>query len=322
MILARKVQVFYDPGMATSVVPSAHSERGSIAAAAPAAVRLGFGLGGSVLAIDIADDAALCLLRDAYSPMRCEPAGARAHAMLRRLADGRLHARYGRLGLRLENGGDPVPIRAAYHATREIFARFAVERPHTIALYGSLFEINGGAVLVLGPTMIGKTLLALHAANAGARFLGDETALVSLLDGDAYAMPRRPSLRESGVPLLPTARMRSAVLKSQTFFQTDRGRFWYALDEQALAGMQPNARTYPLRAVCILSARSEQPHMRRLDVATGVPLLAQRAYVRPTSLAELGSLRRATRHAIFFEMTLGTPQHSSELLLQEVRACA
>jgi hypothetical protein len=305
--------------MATAVIPPASSERGSIA---PASVRLGFGLGGSILAIDVADEAALSLLQDAYRQLHCPPAGARAHAVLRRTSDGRLHARYGRNALRLANGSDPVGIRAAYHATREIFARFASERPQSIALYAASCAVNDAGVLLLGPTMIGKTLLALHAARAGARFLGDETVLLSLASAEMCAMPRQPSLRESAIELLPDGRMRSAVLKSKSCFQTDRGLFWYALDEHALGGVQPSARVFPLRAICVLSARSDRPQIRRMDRGAGVQLLAQRAYVRPTSLAETGALRRATRHAVFLEMTLGTPQHSSELLLQEVRACA
>ena len=309
----------YDAGMATAVTPPAGSERGS---SAPASVRLGFRLGASVLELEVADEDALRLLDHAYSPLLCPPTGARVHASLRRLADGGLHVRYGRHALRMANAADPVPIRAAYHAAREIFARFAAERPRSVAFYGALCAIESGAVLVLGPTTIGKTLLALHMARAGARFLGDETALLSLATGEAYAMPRLPALRESALALLPDPAMAKDIAASDRFFPTERGRFWYALDGNALGGIEPNARAYTLRAVCVLSARADAPSLRRMEPSDGVQLLAQRAYVRPTTLAELASLRRATRHAAFFEMTLGDPQESSALLLREVRACA
>ena len=304
--------------MATAVTPPAGSERGSIA---PASVRLGFRLGASVLELDVADEDARRLLEHAYSPLACPPTGARVHASLRRLSDGGLHVRYGRHALRMANAADPVPIRAAYHAAREIFARFAAERPRSIAFYGALCAIESGAVLVLGPTTVGKTLLALHMARSGARFLGDETALLSLATGEAYAMPRLPALRESALPLLPDPAMAKAIAESEHFFATERGRFWYALDGDAL-GIEPNARPYTLRAICVLSARADAPSLRRMEPADGVQLLAQRAYVRPTTLAELSALRRATRHAAFFEMTLGDPNESSALLLREVRACA
>lgn len=304
--------------MATAVIPPATIAGSS---SAPASVRLGFGLEGSVLGLEVADDAALRLMDDAYAPLRCPPAGARVRASLRRMHDGRLQARYGRYALQLANAADPVPVRAAYHAAREIFARFACEPAQTIAIYGALCAIDGGAVLLLGPTTIGKTLLSLHLAHSGARFLGDETALLSLVNGEAYAMPRRPALRESALTLLPDARMRQNIERSSNVFPTERGRFWYALDSDTLCGLEPAARPYVLRAICVLSARGDAPVIKRLDCGVGVQQVAQRAYARPTSLAEMGSLRRATRHAAFFEMTLGTPWESSEALIREVRAC-
>ncbi|HEY9179279.1 MAG TPA: hypothetical protein VIO32_01085, partial [Candidatus Baltobacteraceae bacterium] len=217
---------------------------------------------------------------------------------------------------------DPMPVRAAYHAVREIFARFACELPHTIAMYGALCAIDGGAVLLLGSTTIGKTLLALHLAHSGAQFLGDETALLSVASGEAYAMPRRPSLRESALPLLPDARMRANIEQSSSVFATERGRFWYALDGDALCGLQPNGRPHVLRAICMLSARAEVPAIRRLDSTAGLQLAAQRAYARPSTLAQMSAVKRAMRHTAFFQMTLGTPSESAALLLREVTACA
>jgi hypothetical protein len=180
--------------------------------------------------------------------------------------------------------------------------------------------VDDGAVLLLGPTMIGKTLLALHLAQSGARFLGDETVVLALT-GEAYAMPRRPVLRESALALLPHARMVESVAASASFFPTERGRLWYSLDAQALCGIEPSAQAYPLRAVCALRDRDHDARIRRVDHAEGVKLLAQRAYARPSSLAQLSALRRATRRTAYFEMTLGTPEASCEALLREVRSC-
>lgn len=306
----------YDVGMATAVMPPAEKR----ISPAPACIHLAFRLGGRVLSLDVADDAARHLIEDAYAPLLCPAEGVRAHASMRRLTDGRLHVRYGRQALRLANTADAVPLRAAHHAAREIFARFASEPPNIVALYGSLCAIDRGAVLLLGPPAIGKTLLALHLARSGARFLGDETAVLSLTTSEVYAMPRRPALRESALPLLPHPSMAEAVASSASAFPTDRGRFWYALDSAALCGIEPSARPYALRAICILRERTGSASIRRLDSAEGVKLTAQRAYVRPTSLTQLAALRRATRHAEFFEMTLGSPQSSSETLLREVRA--
>jgi len=308
----------YHGRMATAVISPASTERSS---QAPACVRLGFRLGDAVLGLDVADEAAQHLIEDAYAPLQCPPAGASSRASLRRLGDGRLHVRYGRQILRLASAADPVSLRAEYHAAREIFARFASERRETIAVYGALCAIDGGAVLLLGPTTIGKTLLALHLAAAGALFLGDETAVISPKNSETRAMPRRPTLRESALPLLPHEAMAQAVASSPRFFSTERGRFWYALDAAALHGIEPSARPYPLRAVCVLRERGERESIVRIDSAQGLKVLAQRAYVRPTSLAQLAALHAATRRAAFFDVTVGTPESTSAALMREVRAC-
>lgn len=299
-------------------MPPAQAQRRPEAAAS---VQLAFRLGASTLSLEVADADALRLIQAAYAPMLCSVSGARVHASLRRLADGRLNVRYGRQVLRPANAVDAVPQRAAYHAAREIFARFACEPANTLAVYGAMCAVDDGAVLLLGPTTVGKTLLALHMAMNGARFLGDETVMLSLAREEAYALPRRPVLRESALPLLPDARMAQAIASSGDWFATERGRFWYALDSQALPGIEPSERIYDVRAVCILGGRGETPSIRRLDPADGVKFVAQRAYARPTSLAQVSALRRALRRAVFFEMTLGAPQASCDLLLREVRAC-
>jgi hypothetical protein len=304
--------------MATAAV----SPAGRQGAGSPSSARLAFGLGGASLSLDIADDATLCLVKEAYALLACEPRAARTQAFIRQLADGRLHVRYGRQTLRTASSVDPIPLRAAYHAAREIFARFACEPAQTLAVYGALCAVDRAGVLLLGPTAIGKTVLALHLANAGAQFLGDDTSLISLAAQEVYAMPRRPALRESALPLLPDPRMMQAVAEARTAFETERGRFWYALDAQALCGIEPSTRQYPLQTICILSGRGPAASMRAIDSGEAVKFVAQRAYARPTSLAQLGALRRVVRRVACFEMTLGTPRETAELLLRQVQTCA
>jgi hypothetical protein len=305
--------------MATAVISPNRAEQRN--AQAVACVRLGFRFGDCVLGLDVADEAARHLIDDAYALLRCPAEGVRARALLQRLSDGRLHVRYGRHALRLTNAADPIALRAAYHAAREIFARFACEPQNAIAVYGALCAVDERAVLILGPTAIGKTLLALHLVSAGARFLGDDTVVLSPVSGEAHAMPRRPALRESALPLLPAARLQDSITASSTYFETERGRFWYALDAHALGGIEPSPRPYRLRAICIVRERADEARIRAVDRDYALKLLAQRAYMRPTSLAQLSALARATRRAACFELTLGTPQASSEALLHEVAAC-
>ena len=295
--------------------------RAQRSAAASPSIPLAFRLDSGVLGLEVADQAALTLVTHAYAAMQVDAAGVKMRAYLHRLSDGRIHVRYGRQILHAAGAGSaPLPLGSAYHAAREVFARFAAEAPETLALYGALCAVDGGAVLLLGPTMIGKTVLALHLAIAGARFLGDETAAISLRDGEMYAMPRRPALRESALPLLPQAIARG-VARSECAFENGRGRFWYSLDETALDGIEPSARRYPVRAVCVINDRGEGASLRSLEPVQALKAVAQRAYGRPSSLAHVAAIRRAMRHAAFFELTLGPPEETSRLLLRELRSC-
>lgn len=284
--------------------------------------RAGFRLGAHGLMLDVSDPVAAAILERAYGAMRTDTTrGFRQSATIRRLADGRLHARYGRHVISASSGDSGAPERTAYNAAREIFARFAATVPGSMAFYGAAVGIRGAGVLIVGPSAIGKTLLALHLAHQGATFLGDETALVTLRGAELSALPRRPSLRESALRLLPTDAMRSSVASGEHAFTNESGRFWYALDERALQGIAPSGRALPLRAVCIVRDRREEYSSRRLELAGALPLIAQRAYARPSELNQLAALRKALRDAVCLEITLGKPDASASAILREVSAC-
>lgn len=282
------------------------------------AQRLTFRLGSGNLVLDVADETAARVVDRVYGRMRFD--GARSHsqsAVIRRLSDGRLHVRYGRRVVSTVQARQEQAEQAAYNAAREIFARFAASIDGTTAFYGAALGVNDAGVMIVGPATIGKTLLALHASHQGATFLGDETAMLDLRSSEVFAMPRRPAIRESALSLLPSEAMAAAVATSPDVFQTERGRFWYALDSIA-----PCERALKLRVVCIVRERRETMGVRRLDLAAAIPLIAQRAYARPSELNQVAALRKALRDVVCLEITLGTPQESAAGLLREVSACA
>lgn len=302
------------PAAVASLGPAGETPHGLLCSAQ----RLTFRLGSGNLVLDIADESAARVVDRVYGRMRCD--GARGHsqsAVIRRLSDGRLHVRYGRRVVSTMNGRQGQAEQAAYNAAREIFARFAASIDGTTAFYGAALGLGDAGVMIVGPATIGKTLLALHASHLGATFLGDETAMLNLRNGELFAMPRRPSLRESALSLLPSEAMAAAVAASQDVFHTDRGRFWYAVD-----GIVPCERALKLRVVCIVRERREMLDVRRLDLTAAIPLIAQRAYARPSELNQVAALRKALRDAVCLEISLGTPQESAERLLREVSACA
>lgn len=280
-----------------------------------------FGLAGRVLAVDADDVAAAHMLQAAYAPAletRLRPAD--HSASLRRLGDGRLNVRFDRRTLPSAQTGQATGLLSAYYAAKEVFARFAAAHPSRIAFYGSLLEVDGEAVLLLGPTTIGKTVLALHLALQGAKFLGDETAVLDLGSATIYALARKPALRESALPHL-AQELRDSVHGAEHMMETDRGRFWYALDASELGGIAPSADGYRLRAVCIIRDRGETFAMRRIALEDALPALMQRAYSRPSQLTELAALRRSMRYVAHYELTLAEPERSAAAVLQEVRAC-
>lgn len=285
--------------------------------------RMLFRVGSHTLAIDVRDAAAASLLECSYSVARCAPAARPADcvAVLNRLGGGKLQARFGRHPIAAEPSASGTSgMRAIYHAAREIFARCASAQPGTLAFYGVLAHVAHGSVLLLGPTAIGKSLTALHLSELGAKFLGDETALLSLSTGEISALPRRPSLRESALEFLPAA-LRPRIEGATACFQTERGRFWYGL-QPAEIGVEPSARSSSLRAVCVLRGRSDRFSARRLDLHEALPAIVQRAYARPSDLAQTTRLRHALSGAACYDVTLGSPAESAQQLMEELAKCA
>ncbi len=279
-------------------------------------------LAGRTLAIEVDDESVAQILRTTYVDARIPNMRTWDHtASLRRLSDGRLHVRFDRRTLAIGEPA-PVPLLSAYYATKEVFARFAAAHPGSIAFYGALVAVRNGAVLILGPTTIGKTLFALHLTAHGAAFLGDETALLDLRTARVCALARKPALRDSALAYLPSPEMRSSVSSADTMVDTERGRFWYALAAEHLGGIAPSDRSHRLAAVCVIRERAPMHAVERVDMSRALPAIMQRAYTRPSQLAQLSSLRRAMRSVAFYEVTLADPRDTAAAFLSEVSQCA
>lgn len=294
-------------------------ETGALDTVSPSFCRSHFALAERVLGIDTNDPHVAHLLEAAYSPAVRAGMPSAHHAAIRRLADGRLNVRFDRRALPASSHA--APMLSAHYAVKEVFARFAAAHPAGIALYGSLVAIDRQAVLILGPTAIGKTLLALHLAWQGGRFLGDETAVLDFRSSTIYALARKPALRESALPMLPAGSIAERMNASECVMQTERGRLWYALDAAELQGIHPSPAGYPLRAVCILRDRDGDFRMSRVPADRALPALVQRAYQRPAELTVMSALRRSLRNTAFFEVSLGLPDESAASLMAQVRAC-
>ncbi|MFN2449999.1 MAG: hypothetical protein ABR508_09495 [Candidatus Baltobacteraceae bacterium] len=287
-----------------------------------AQTRVLFAFAGRTLAVDVRDEPSAEILNSTYGALRSDPARTAHHtAALRRMGDGRLHVRFDRRVLSTGEGASPSPLLSSYYALKEVFARFSAAVPGSLAFYGASVTIDGAAVMLIGPSYSGKTVLALQLAANGALLLGDETVCLDLRAGMARALARLPALREAALPFLPAA-MRASIEQSQRVVQTARGRFWYGLGAQDLGGIKPAERDHRLRAIFILRDRGEEPQARASDPERSLPTLLQRAYSRPFQLLEVAAAKRALRNVAVFDLQTGRPQETAELIVRTVRACA
>lgn len=280
-----------------------------------------FSLNGRVLSAASNDPWSLHLMSAAYD---CMVSGDLAGSPIAHRAG--LVRRAGTLSLSYDgavtdyaHAGDPDPFVAPYHAVQEMFARFASSLPGFTAVYGASLAVNGRGVLLIGPSCIGKTVLAAHLIAQGAHFLGDETVLVSEGPPQIRAMPRRPALREPALALLPPA-LRASVDASPLFRTTPNGRFWYALPSTAFGGIEPDAGPHDLRAIAVVLGRSESAECVELSAAAAFPHVVKRAYDGRARSAAM--LHAATQRTRCYGLQLGEPAATAALLLEKLESCA
>jgi hypothetical protein len=208
---------------------------------------------------------------------------------------------------------------AAYIAVREVFARFAAAAANNLAFYGATCARNDRALVCIGPPGSGKTVLALHLANAGLQFCGDEIFVLTS-QGCVAAVQRLPALRESCLPMLPAAQ-RAAVLAAPGVISRPYGRLWYALEARDLCGIAPEPAPRTLGAIVMLEGRADEPRIAPIATDTLLAALMQRAFIRSSQLRDLAGVARAVRTARGFSLVAGTPEATATLLAKTLAAC-
>jgi len=210
---------------------------------------------------------------------------------------------------------------AAFFALRDTFAEFAAHTPGCLALYAACVAMHDEATLILGPPAIGKTLLALNLHSIGARFLGDELALLNPRDGTIRTVERAPAMREPGLPYLLDSDLRERVAACSCAYYTERGRFWYALGAQTL-GFACDARLHRLQAVCVITGRAHRAAIQTLSSHAALGAVAKRIHGVDRGLAKMGSLYGILREVKCFELTIGEPRETAAFLLESMSKCA
>lgn len=205
---------------------------------------------------------------------------------------------------------------SAFYATREIFARFAAADASCWALYGTAVRCGSGALLILGPSTIGKSVLTAHLLACGAQFYGDEIVVVDRETGYVSGMRRGLMIREPSLPLLPSAAMRERCAASPHRIQTERGALWYAVEADALVGRPTAAEPAPLGGIILLAA--ERAKVSALEPLPGTAAAIEAArylYRRAGELTELGALTSLLARAPAHRLRLGPPGEAAALIV-------
>lgn len=266
------------------------------------------------LTVAAADPAVIHLLQTAYGPLRRDRApSASRHAKIERVACG-LRLRYGS-GLATYCTSEFGAFGATFRAVRDLFAQYCVDVCGGAAFYGACGAYGGGAFALFGESGAGKTMLLLHLAVCGARFLGDETFTLTYDGCTIRALARLPALREPGLRLLPNAEMREAVLTSPDFEQFERGRFWYALRSEHLLGIAPDSAPYALTTAFFLERSSASAALETLNCEQTLACAIRRMYRKPRTLEELVRLRAALRGVRGYRIRLDEPARAARRIL-------
>ena len=215
--------------------------------------------------------------------------------------------------------GDHSVFASAFYGTRELFARLLCTHPERRAIYSAAIETDAGAVVLIGRSTIGKTVLALHATALGARLYSDETVLLDRRDGRINGVGRRLMVREPALPLLPNDAMRRACLESADVYVAKRSRLFYALDPSALFGRNVDALpALPAAVVCIDDERTSHSVLERISPALAAAELAKRSYGPSKDLAEVATLGMLLARARSFRLRLGSPDEAARMILEAV----
>jgi hypothetical protein len=177
-------------------------------------------------------------------------------------------------------------------ATAERFERLLVGRvlPWTALVRGlevfhaAAVSLDGGAVLLIGPSGAGKTSLAVQLVLAGAGFVTDDVLAV---DRDAGgALRAHPGARLAGLRASEQARLQAGERTALGPLRT--------LDDKAWATLPAAAGPIPVRAVCFvtrpLDSDPSLPAVQRLREPTAQPLMASTFVTSVQTPARLANL--------------------------------
>jgi hypothetical protein len=161
------------------------------------------------------------------------------------------------------------------------------------ALYACAVYVDERAVLLVGPSGVGKTTLGFALQRSGARMIGDEMALVHQRDAIVDAVDRRFSLR--------------------------RSRHALAVDRRRYGALPPPARL--VATFVVARGRVDEPQIAPMTASSTACALAPYAAQPPHDLAGIARLACLLAAGRCFTLELGEPNATAAAVIATVRAC-
>ncbi|GEM_PF-5718168 len=205
-------------------------------------------------------------------------------------------------GCRLEQSAPIAADWVIWEATRRALSTTT----YGVALHAAAVCVDDRAMLLAGPSTVGKSTLTAHLLRQGAAYLSDE-AVILRQDGRVTGFPRSIALETRGKLPAPLDRDQPAGSSKEYYAASFFGA--------------PTIST-PMRAVavCLLSRQATTADGQPLPIAEVLPGLLPQVF--PTGPAEqiLGSLSRLLARTPVFSFQLTDPAGDADRLLQRLRS--
>jgi hypothetical protein len=175
-------------------------------------------------------------------------------------------------------------------------------REHVLLHAASLARGNR-AILLVGPSMTGKTTLAMSCYVRGWGFMSEDLTAVHKVTGRLSSFPKSVSLRPQALELLrEKEEIQSLLVQAELPGVIDPRRMKTAESAQA-------------RAVFLLRGRAERPLARPIDKGTLLKHLFFHLLARPPELASAAAgLEGLLAQAQGYELWLGSPDETAEMV--------